>query len=78
MVLMTYQLPDSIRDIALEGEFNEFSLNEFFSAEGLGAATKFKYEDEVQKWLDLISRGIFFGDHGGQSQAWCAETPDAV
>ena len=36
MVLLTYQLPDSIREIAMQGEFNEFDLNIFFSAEGLG------------------------------------------
>ena len=30
MVLMTYQLPDSIIDIASSGEFNEFDLNTFF------------------------------------------------
>ncbi len=58
MVLLTYQLPDSIREIALKGEFNEFDLNEFFSAEGIGKNAKFKYESEVQKWLDLI-RGDF-------------------
>jgi len=58
MVLLTYQLPDAIRDIALQGEFNEFDLNVFFSADGLGDRAKFKYEDEVQKWLDLI-RGAF-------------------
>jgi hypothetical protein len=58
MVLMTYQLPDAIREIAMQGEFNEFDLNVFFSAEGLGDKAKFKYEDEVQKWLDLI-RGSF-------------------
>lgn len=58
MVLLTYQLPDSIREIALQGEFNEFDLNVFFSAEGVGDKAKFKYEDEVQKWLDLI-RGAF-------------------
>lgn len=58
MVLMTYQLPDAIREIAMQGEFNEFDLNVFFSAEGLGDKAKFKYEDEVQKWLDLI-RGAF-------------------
>ena len=58
MVLLTYQLPDEIRDIALKGEFNEFDLNTFFSAEGLGKQAKFRYEDEVQKWLDLI-RGAF-------------------
>ena len=58
MVLLTYQLPDSIREIALQGEFNEFDLNVFFSAEGMGDKAKFKYEDEVQKWLRLI-RGAF-------------------
>jgi hypothetical protein len=58
MVLLTYQLPDSIREIALQGEYNEFDLNEFFKAEGEGILARFKYEDEVQKWLDLI-RGAF-------------------
>ncbi|GIV86886.1 MAG: type III restriction endonuclease [Chloroflexus sp.] len=54
MVLMTYQLPDAIREVAMKGEFNEFDLNEFFSAEGVGDQAHFKYEEEVQKWLDLI------------------------
>ena len=58
MVLMTYQLPDAIREIAMEGEFNEFDLNVFFGAEGVGEKAKFNYPDEVQKWLDLI-RGAF-------------------
>lgn len=60
MVLMTYQLPDSIREIAMEGQFNEFDLNVFFSASGTGDKAKFIYQDEVQKWLDLI-RGSFLG-----------------
>ena len=54
MVLLTYQLPDSIREIAIGGEFNEFDLNLFFSASGDGFMAKFVYESEVQKWLDLI------------------------
>ena len=58
MVLLTYQLPDAIREIAMQGEFNEFDLNVFFSAEGVGNQAHFKYADEVQKWLDLI-RGAF-------------------
>ena len=58
MVLLTYQLPDSIREVAIQGEFNEFDLNVFFSASGVGKAAKFTYQDEVQKWLDLI-RGAF-------------------
>ena len=43
MVLLTYQLPDAIREIAMQGEFNEFDLNVFFSAEGVGDKAKFKY-----------------------------------
>ncbi len=58
MVLLTYQLPDAIREIAKQGEFNEFDLNVFFSATGIGEDAKFAYQDEVQKWLDLI-RGAF-------------------
>jgi hypothetical protein len=58
MVLLTYQLPDTIREIAMQGEFNEFDLNVFFSATGIGEEATFTYQDEVQKWLDLI-RGAF-------------------
>lgn len=58
MVLMTYRIPDSIRQIAIQGEFNEFDLNIFFSARGKGADARFVYENEVQKWLDLI-RGAY-------------------
>lgn len=58
MVLLTYQLPDAIREIAMQGEFNEFDLNVLFSAEGIGDKAQFEYENEVQKWLDLI-RGSF-------------------
>ena len=60
MVLMTYTLPDDIRQIAEQGEFNEFDLNEFFRAEGDGEDATFEHEDEVQKWLDLI-RGAYRG-----------------
>lgn len=58
MVMLTYKLPDSIRQIASQGEFDGFDLNIFFSAEGDGRTARFKFEDEVQKWLDLI-RGSF-------------------
>lgn len=58
MVMLTYQLPDAIREIAMGGEFNEFDLNVFFSALGDGVLARFKYETEVQKWLDLI-RGSY-------------------
>ena len=58
MVMMTYQLPDELQMVASQGEFNEFDLNIFFSAEGEGDKARFVYEDEVQKWLDLI-RGAY-------------------
>lgn len=58
MVMLTYQLPDSIREIAMQGEFSEFDLNVFFTAAGVGDKAKFTYQDEVQKWLNLI-RGSF-------------------
>lgn len=58
MVMMTYRIPDSIRQIAMDGEFNEFDLNVFFSAKGKGESARFVYENEVQKWLDLI-RGSY-------------------
>ncbi len=54
MVLMTYKMPDEIKQIALLGEFSEFSLNEFFSAIDDGNKAKFKYEKEVINWLNLI------------------------
>ena len=54
MVLMTYKMPDEIKQIALAGEFDEFSLNEFFSANDHNGHPKFKYEAEVVNWLNLI------------------------
>ena len=50
MVMLTYQLPDKIREIAEQGEFCEFDLNTFFSAED----DTFVNEEYVQKWVDFI------------------------
>ena len=58
MVMLTYKIPDSIQQVAKGGEYNEFDLNVFFSAEGKGKDAKFVYEEYVQKWLDLI-RGSY-------------------
>ena len=58
MVLMTYKVPDSITRIARQGEFDEFDLNVFFSAEGHGVDAHFKYKEYVQKWLDLIRGSV--------------------
>ena len=57
MVMLTYQLPESIREIASQGEFDEFDLNEFFRAED----EDFVHEEYVQKWLELI-RGSYVED----------------
>lgn len=54
MVMLTYKMPDDIKQIALSTEFNEFDLNVFFEAKGSSEHAKFTYEEEVQKWLDLI------------------------
>lgn len=58
MVMMTYEIPETIQQIAKQGEFDEFDLNVFFSANGDGDEAHFVYEDYVQKWLDLI-RGSY-------------------
>ena len=62
MVMMTYRIPDSIRQIAMQGQFDEFDLNVFFSAKygekNKPETARFVYENEVQKWLDLI-RGSY-------------------
>ena len=58
MVLLTYQLPDSIMHVVSGGEFDRFDLNAFFKATGNGRDAKFMYEAEVQRWLDLI-RGSY-------------------
>jgi hypothetical protein len=62
IVLMTYRIPDSIRRIAYNEDFNEFDLNVFFAAkpeiEGKPESSQFIYKDYVQKWVDLI-RGAY-------------------
>jgi len=58
MVMLTYQMPDSIREIALGGEYNEFDLNVFFAAKGEKENANFTLESDVQKWLDLIRGGF--------------------
>lgn len=58
MVMLTYQMPDSIKEVAIGGEFNEFDLNVFFEATGIGEDARFRMESYVQKWLDLIRGGF--------------------
>lgn len=62
MVLMTYKMPDEIRNIAYNSDQNEFDLNEFFKAKVEDrhplTEARFVHESSVQKWLNLI-RGAF-------------------
>jgi hypothetical protein len=54
MRLLTYQMPDELLTVASAGEFDEFDLNEFFAAMGMGKGAQFKHKTDVQKWLDII------------------------
>jgi len=58
MRLLTYQMPDELLAIASAGEFDEFDLNEFFTASGRGKSAQFKHKSDVQKWLNII-RGSY-------------------
>ena len=51
MIMMAYDMPECLN---LHQDDYGFSLNEFFKASGEDKNAKFKYEDSVQKWLDLI------------------------
>lgn len=57
MRLLTYQMPDELVAVASAGEFDEFDLNEFFAATGMGGSAQFKHKGDVQKWLDIIRGG---------------------
>lgn len=58
IVMMTYQLPEKIREFAANNDQNEFSLNEFFKAKQANEKGRKKYifehEDQVQQWLNII------------------------
>ena len=58
MVMLTYQMPDAIRQVAMQGEFNEFDFKQFFATVGEGDDAQFVNKDEVQKWLNFI-RGSY-------------------
>lgn len=54
MRLFTYQMPDELIAVANQGEFDEFDLNEFFEAKGVGIDAEFTHKNDVQKWLDIV------------------------
>lgn len=54
MVLMTYEMPETLREVALNNK-SDFSLTEFFKTEKSDSGVpRFKHERDVQKWLDLL------------------------
>ncbi len=54
MVMMVYKIPGSIRRMEMLGEYDDFDLNVFFSADDSG----FLHEEYVRKWLQMI-RGAY-------------------
>lgn len=57
MVMLTYKVPDSITEVAINEGYDEFDINEFFRADfakGHIEESKFVYEEYVQKWLRMI------------------------
>ncbi|MDA8026516.1 MAG: GIY-YIG nuclease family protein [Actinomycetota bacterium] len=55
MTLLTYEMPDKLREIALNNQ-SMFSFTEFFrTSKDIGAVPKFIHENEVQKWLSLLT-----------------------
>lgn len=72
IVMMTYQLPDRVREHIQKTGHNEFSLNEFFKAKEVMEKGKkkyvFEYENQVQQWLNIIrGQDQIFGNVSGQN-----------
>ena len=55
IIMMTYQMPESLREVAMQGEFNEFDLNAFFrTKKNEDGKYVFILEKEVQKFLNIL------------------------
>jgi hypothetical protein len=72
IVMMTYQLPEKVREEIQKTGHNEFSLNEFFKAKEVTEKGKkkylFEYENQVQQWLNIIrGQDQIFGNIAGQN-----------
>ena len=63
IVFFTYQLPNSIiQPIENYGQ-NEFTLSEFFRADGRGKDARFVHVNEVQKFLDILRNKFPINDN---------------
>jgi len=57
MMILTYQLPDNIKQVALKGEYDEFSLSYFFKSKWIDSEkeeARFIHEEQVQSWLNIL------------------------
>lgn len=54
IVMLTYQMPEKLREVASRGEFNEFNLNKFLSAKEKNGEWKFEREADVQKFINIL------------------------
>ncbi len=54
IMLLTYELPDKVREVAVKSDQDGFSLNEFFKAEEIDGIATFHHENQVQQWLNII------------------------
>ena len=53
--MLTYQMPESLREVAMKGEFNEFDLNKFFTAKkDENGEYVFERVKDVQKFLNIL------------------------
>ena len=78
MVLMTYQLPDAIREIAMKGSSTSLTSMSFSRHEGNDySGSTSCFEDEVQKWLNLI-RGAYLPTSERQHATRFKKTANAI
>ena len=55
IVMMTYKMPEKLREVAMQGEFNEFDLNTFFAAKkNEQGEYVFDRENDVQAFLSIL------------------------
>lgn len=55
IIMMTYKMPEKLREVAVQGEFDEFDLNRFFSAKkNVEGEYVFELEDKVHAFLEIL------------------------
>lgn len=54
MILLTYEMPNSLQNVINKTGKDEFDLNEFFKTKIINGKSRFEYEDAVQRWISII------------------------